>query len=409
MKETTAGAAAMWLLVALSVAILAGCKEQNKFAPPPPQAVSVAPPLQHDVRGYLEQTGNTQPVNEISLVARVEGFLSEIDYQDGAFAKRGDTLFVIEPLPYQAKLQQAQASLEAAKAALVLSQIEYDRQKTLYKQDVTAAATLDKARAARDSDQANVDNNQAGVTQAAVNYGYTRVTAAFDGVVSRHLASVGALVGNGTATELATLTQLDPIYVTFNISEQEVLRIRANLEQRRLTLEQINQVPVEVGLMDEKGFPHKGHLDYVAPGVDPSTGTLLVRGIFDNPTRALLPGLFARIRIPTGAHDSDALLVPHRVVGVDQSGSYVLVVNKDDVVEQRSVQLGQTFDDLIVVSSGLKPDDRVIMTTTGRNPPGAKVAPQATTIAVPADLAAAPPSAAPAATAPPAAAPPAAK
>ncbi len=374
------------LALALTLVLLASCKDQNKFAPPPPPQISVAMPLQRNVRAYMEQTGNTEAFNNVSLVARVEGFLSAINYQDGAPAKRGDTLFVIEQLPYQAKLQQAQATLESARAQLLLSQTDFERQQTLYKQDVSSARNLDTARAKRDSDQASVDSAQAGVTQAAINLGYTNVTAPFDGVVSKHQVSIGGLVGATSATQLATITQLDPIYVTFNISEQDVLRVRDNLQQRRLTLEQINQVPIEVGLMNEQGTPHKGRLNYVAPGLDPNTGTLLVRGIFDNPTRALLPGFFVRIRIPTEQQERDALLVPRRIIGSDQAGSYVLVVNKDDVVEQRTVQTGQTFGELVVVTSGLKPEDRVIVTTTGRAPPGTKIVPQATTIAAPAEL-----------------------
>ncbi len=395
-KHSASAAAGRWgrsvrgrvlaLVAIVAIAGLAACKQENKFQPPPPPRVSVAPPLQHAVRGYMEQTGNTVAFNSVNLVARVEGFLSAIDYQDGSFVKRGDTLFVIEQLPYQAKLQQAQAQLEAAKAALILSTIEFDRQQTLFKQNVTAASTLDKARAARDSDQANVDNAQAGVTQAAVNLGYTHVAAPFDGVVSEHLVSVGALVGASDATQLATITQLDPIYVTFNVSEQDVLQIRANLAQRRLTLAQINQVPAEVGLMDENGFPHKGHLDYVAPTLDPNTGTLLIRAVLDNPTRSLVPGFFVRVRIPASLRQDNALLVPNRVIATDQSGSYVLVVGKDDTVEQRPVHVGQQYGDLVVVTSGLRPDDRVITTSTGGPPVGAKVVPEATTLAVPPEL-----------------------
>jgi RND family efflux transporter MFP subunit len=333
--------------------------------------------------------------------------------------KKDDVLFIIEQPPYKAQLEQAQAGLLSAKAELVKSQAEYDRQSTLRTQDVSSQVQLDKARAQRDTDQASVMSQEAGVTIAQINLGYTTVKAPFDGIVTRHLVSVGELVGGTTKTKLATIVQLDPIYVMFNISEQDLLRIRANLHGRRLTLAELNEVPIEVGLMTEEGYPHKGHLDYVSPDLDPNTGTILVRGIFANPTRALLPGLFVRIRIPTGRVDQNALLVPDRALGQNQEGRYLLVVNKDNVVEQRKVQIGQQFGDLRVIDSGLKPDDRVIVSGLQRAIPGKTVDPQTTTIA-PLPASAAPPlpsmspaptagqASAPSAGAPPAQAPPAA-
>jgi len=369
-------------------ALLGGCKGENKYVPPPPPQVGVAQPLQQAVRAYLENTGNTQAFNTVDLVARVKGFLSEIDYQDGATAKRGTTLFVIEPATYQAQLQQAQAQLIIAKAKLVQSQAEFDRQSKLFSQNVTAQATLDQARAKRDSDQGAVLNADGDVTLAALNLGYTHVAAPFDGIVTRHLVSAGELVGGDSATKLATIVQLDPIYVMFNVSEQDALRVRENLRQRRLTLAEIDKVPIEVGLMDETGYPHKGFLDYVAPGLDPATGTILVRAIFQNSDRGLLPGFFVRIRVPMGQEPVNALLVPDRVLGQSQEGRYVLVLNKDDVVEQRSVKVGQQVGDLRVIESGLEPDDRVIVTGAGRAIPGRKAAPEAATIAAaPADTA----------------------
>ena len=341
-------------LLALSVlllplALLAGCKEENKYVAPPPPQVGVAQPLQQAVRQYLELTGNTEPYNTVDLVARVQGFLSEQNYVDGATVKRGDQLFVIEPAPYQAQLQQAQSALSSARAQLVYTQAEFQRQSTLLRQNVTAEATLDQARAKRDSDQANVTNQEAAVTIAAINLGYTRVSAPFDGVVTRHLVSIGELVGQTNPTKLATIVQLDPMYVTFNVSEQDVLRVRANLQQRRLTLAEINKVPVEVGLMDEQGFPHEGRLNYIAPQLDAATGTILVRGVFENATRGLLPGFFVRVRVPMESEQKNALLVPDRALGANQDGRYLLVVNKDDVIEERKVTTGQAVGSLRVI------------------------------------------------------------
>lgn len=372
--------AAALVLVAAGL-LLSGCKEQNTYAPSPPPKVGVAAPLQRPVTEYLEETGNTAAVNQISLVARVKGFLSEIKYQDGAVARQGESLFVIEPAPYEAQLKQAQAALVIAKAQLVQSQAELDRQQTLFRQNVTAESTLDQARAKRDSDQGNVTNAEAGVTVAAINLGYTHVSAPFDGVVTKHQVSVGELVGATTETTLATLVQLNPIYVTFNVNEQDVLRVRRGLD-RKLTQADFAKIPIEVGLMDEDGYPHKGVIEYIAPELDPASGTILVRGVFENSSRALLPGLFVRIRIPIGRPQHNALLVPNRILGTSQQGRYLLVVNKDDVVEQRTVKTGSLVGgDLRVIESGIAPDDRVIIAGAGRAVPGRKVAPQAATFA----------------------------
>jgi len=374
-------------LVALSLlaVALAGCKPENKFVAPPPSEVSVAKPLQQNVRPFVELTGNTAAIATVDLVARVEGFLESIDYKDGTFVKKSDPLFQIEPTTYDAKVKQADADLASAKAQLLQAQAEFVRQETLLKQNVSAQNTYDQAKAKRDSAQANVENNTANLVIAQTNLGYTKVTAPFDGVVTYHLVSVGELVGSSTPTKLASIIQLDPIYVTFNMSEQQVLDIRAKLRAAGVAPGDIKSVPIEIGLMTEAGYPHKGHLDYASPSVDTATGTILVRGIFDNPERALLPGFFVRVRVPTDVTDKAALLVPDRVLAEDQAGKYILVIGKDDVVEQRRVTSGMLLPGgLRVIDSGLKPDDRVVVSTNGRAIPGRKVTPKETTLQAPA-------------------------
>src|SRR5260370_8684726 len=291
--------------------------------------------------------------------------------------------------------------MDSAKAQLLNAQAEFTRQETLLRQNVTAQNTYDQAQAKRDSARANAENQEGNLTIAQTNLGDTRVRAPFDGVVTKHLVSVGELGGATTATKRATNVQLDPIYVEFNMSEQDVLNIRDNLK-RRLTVEELSKVPLDIGLMDEEGFPHQGFLNYVSPELDPTTGTILVRGLFKNPNRDLLPGFFARIRVPTALSAAAAFVIPDPVIAEDQAGKYVLVVNKDDVVEQRRITVGQLLvGGLRVISTGLTADDRVVLTTNGNAVPGAKVVPKAATIA-------APPATAIPAAAPPAAAPPAA-
>jgi membrane fusion protein, multidrug efflux system len=359
---------------------ITACKRENAYIPPPPPQVGVAKPVQQRVTPALEVTGNTAAFNQVNLEARIEGFLQEIDYTDGAQVKQGQTLFIIEPAPYKAQLDQAQAQLASSRAQLVASQAELTRQATLLKQNVSAQNTYDQALAKRDSDQAAVMNNQASVTIAAINYGYTRVSAPFDGEVTNHLQSVGALVGVGAPTNLASIVQLDPIYVTFNVSEQQVLRIKAMMQQLHLREVDLAKIPIEVGLMTEQGYPRRGAMNYAAPTLDPATGTLFARGLLSNPDHALLPGMFVHIRIPLTAGAAQALLVPDAALGSDQGGRYLLVLGKDNVIEQRKVTAGATVGSLRVIETGLEPDDKVVVTDIQRAIPGEKVTPTTTTI-----------------------------
>jgi membrane fusion protein, multidrug efflux system len=356
------------ILLPLLVAVLAGCKPENKFQPPPPPEISVGSPLKQEIVPYEELTGNTVAFATVDLVARVEGFLTSQNYVDGSIMKKGDTLFVIEQTMYKAKVQEA----------------EFTRQETLLRQNVSAQNTYDKAKAKRDNDRANVENALGNLTIAQTNLGYTTVQAPFDGIVSKHLVSVGELVGNGMATKLATIVQLDPIYVEFNMSEQDVLKIRQNIQNRRLSVEELSKIPLEIGLMNEEGYPHKGSLNYVSPEINAQTGTILVRGLFPNPNRDLIPGFFTRIRVPLGLGAQSVVLIPNRVIAEDQAGRYVLVVDKDNVVQQRRIKQGQLLvGGLRVVTEGLTPEDRVVLTTNGRAVPGGKVVPKQETIPPP--------------------------
>jgi RND family efflux transporter MFP subunit len=314
-------------------------------------------------------------VNSVDLVARVQGFLQEIGYQDGAFVKKGTTLFTIEPETYKLKLDQAKAAADGAQATLKQAEAEYKRQTDLAAKQFASQSTLDQAVATRDSAQANLVQAQVNTRIAAVNFSYTSVVAPFDGFVTAHLASVGELVGVASPTQLATIVQMDPIYVNFNVSEQDVLRIRANAARAGLTANDLRNVPIEVGLQTENGYPHKGKLDYAAPTVNQSTGTLAVRGVLPNPERVLLPGYYVRVRVPL-AQEASSLMVPDTALGTDQSGRYVLVVNSENVVEQRNVEVGPQDGALRVIEGGLKPEDRVVVAGLLRAIPGQKVDPQ---------------------------------
>ena len=272
------------------------------------------------------------------------------------------------------KVQQAKAAEDNAKATLIKAQADYQRQADLVPSGSASKAALDNALGTRDSAQASLDQAAASAKLAENDLAYTQVAAPFDGIVTARKVSVGAFV-SGTGNPLASIVSTDPIYVNFSIGEQETIRIRAMIAERGLTPADLKKVPVEVALQTEGDYPHKGTLNYAAPTVDPSTGTLAGRGIFDNPKHVLMPGLFARVRIPLGP-PKEELLVPDTALGTDQSGRYLLVVNKDDVVEQRRVELGPLDGVLQVIDKGIGPDDRVIVNGMLRAVPGQKVDPQ---------------------------------
>ncbi len=370
-------------LLGVALPVLAGCGEKNAYVPPPPPKVVVAQPLQQDVPLYVELTGNTKAFNEVKLEARVQGFLEQIKYVDGAAVKKGDLLFVIQQSTYQAQLDQAKATLEANKASQANAQVEYSRQSTLGQQQFASQSRVDDAKTKLAETSAAVLGAQANLEVANINLGYTEVTAPFDGIASRHLVSVGALVGYAGPTELASVVQIDPIYVYFEVSETVVQRVKEALSRLGKTMRDVHDVPVEIGLQIEEGYPHKGVIDYIAPQIDASTGTLQVRGIFENKDAALLPGMFARVRVPI-RRPAPALLVPDTAIGTSQLGRYVLVVNKDNVVEQRTVTIGQVDKGLRVIELGLKPDDLVVIDGVQRAIPGNKVDPDKQKMTVPA-------------------------
>jgi RND family efflux transporter MFP subunit len=367
------------IVVSATLLSLAACNE-NRYVPPPAPKVSVAHPSRQEITHYLETSGNLASVNSANLVARVTGFVQEIKFIDGATVKAGQPLFVIEPEPYENALAQAKAAEAGAAATVTQAQADYVRQTELQGKEFASKATLETSTATRDSALAVQRQRQSDTKQAEINLSYTQVKAPFDGIVTARQVSIGELVGMGNPTVLATVVQLDPIYVNFNVSEEDVVRLRAGIRRRGMTETDLRQIPIEVGLVDETGYPHKGTLDYAYPGVTSSTGTLAVRGVLPNGDRALLPGYFVRIRVPL-SKEPDALLVPDQAVGTDQGGRYVLVVGKDSVVEQRKIETAEALGDLRVVTQGLSADDNVIVSGIARAVPGQKVDAEPQTLA----------------------------
>src|ERR1700751_1470885 len=371
------------VMAAFAALALASCGSRNTFVAPPPAKVAVAQPVQESVTLYLYLTGNTTPFRTTNLVARVQGYLESIDYMDGAAVKKGTPLFGIERDIYQASLDLAKAQLAHDQAVLGEAQVDLNRYQTLAKQQSIALQQAQDQEFVVEQDKATVGVDQANVDTANINLGYTKVLAPFDGIVSNHQVDIGNLVGtSGSTTTLATIVQIDPIYVNFTLSEPQYLAIRRNnakagLPTSSADLTYLSTIPVEIGLQDEEGYPHKGHLDYVSPQVDPSTGTITVRAIFENKDSALVPGLFVRVRGPVG-HQDKALVTRNEAIGTSQEGDYVLVVGADNVVQRKIVKTGQTQGQLRIIESGLDPGDWVVPEGFQRPFRGAKVEPQRT-------------------------------
>jgi membrane fusion protein, multidrug efflux system len=377
------------VLAAIAALALTGCGSKNQFVAPPPAKVVVAQPIQKPVTLYVYLTGNTTAYRTANLVARVQGYLESIDYKDGAAVTKGTQLFGIERDTFQAQVDQVKAQLAHDQAVLGETQLDLTRYQTLQKENSIASQQAEDQAFVAEQNKATVGIDQANLETANINLGFTRVLAPFDGIVTNHQVDIGNLVGASGPTTLATIVQTDLIYVYFTLSEPQFLSIRRSnarpgVPGSTVDLTYLSSIPVEIGLQDEEGYPHKGHLDYVSPQVDPSTGTITVRAIFDNKDNALLPGFFVRVRGPIG-HQDKALLTRNDAIGTSQEGSYVLVVGADNVVQRKIVKTGQRQGQLVIIDSGLDPGDWVVTEGVQQAFPGAKVEPQRTQLTVPAD------------------------
>lgn len=364
------------LAVMLILAILmagAACGEKAAFAPPPPPKVTVSQPVKKPVTDFLEFTGNTQAINTVQLKARVEGYLEKVFFKDGDRVKKGQLLFLIQQNTYEAKLQQAEAEILSQKAKLFHAQTEYARFTKLVTQKAAAQTDVDKWLYERDAAQASLKSAEAQRDLARLNLSYTKVTSPFDGRIGRRLKDPGNLVGAGEATHLADIDQIDPLYIYFTINERDLLDITRDTKESVDAVTR-KDVPLYLGLANEEGFPHQGHLDFASISLNATTGTLTLRGVFPNPQGMMLPGLFARLRVPM-THDKSALLVPAVAVGYDQLGPYVLVVDDKNIVQRRGVTLGPQEKGLIVIASGVTEPEWVITNGLLMAIPGKQVTP----------------------------------
>jgi RND family efflux transporter MFP subunit len=358
---------------------LAGCVRAPSAAPEAaPTPVTVSRPVEQEVTDYADFTGRTAAVDSVEVRARVWGYLDKVDFKEGALVKKGDVLFELDPRPYQALLDQAKARVANDQAQLAYHEADYQRYQELIRTGGVSKSDLDRIKAARGVDIANIAADEAAVVSRQLDVGYTKVIAPVSGRVSRYVVTVGNLIHSGDqngGTLLTTIVSVDPMYVYFDMDERAVLRVRQLIREGKARSARETEWPVWLGLAIEEGFPHRGTIDFEDNQVNPNTGTLRVRGVFPNKDEGLSPGLFARVRVPIGqAHR--ALLVADRAIDTDQGQKVLYVVNEKNEVVSRAVRLGALHDGLREITEGLEAGERVIVDGLQQVRPGATVEPK---------------------------------
>ncbi len=357
--------------ISAAVLALAGCgageKEGAQSAGPPP-GVLVASVELKTLRRWSEFVGRTLAVNDVSVRARVEGYLLEVPFKEGADVGKGDLLFVIDPAIYQAKVKAAEGAVAEAKAALTRAKRDFARYQDLAKKNVASKQQLDKARADMLEAEARLKSAEAALMEARVNLEYTRIRAPIDGRVGHIAVSVGNLVGPQSG-ELTRLVELDPIYASFAVSERDFLNFQ---KLRQEGAESVEGIEVRLRLPNGDVYPESGHIDFIDNRVNPRTGAVLVRARFENPGHVLVPGINVTV-VLVGQKPEAVLLVPQAALMEDQAGQFVLVVDRDDTVARRGVALGRVEGAYRVVRDGLNPGERVIVEGVQKVRPGMKV------------------------------------
>ena len=371
------------LTLILGCAATAGCvrpaQSQQAATPPPskPPEVFVNLPTTGEITDYEDFTGRTVASKTIEIRARVTGYLDKIDFKEkeGGDVEQGALLFEIDPRPYEAEVARNRASLLLAESHLKRVQLDFDRAEKLVGSKSISREQYDLASGDRSEARANIEVMKANLDVANLNLRFTKVRAPIGGRVSRTQLDPGNLV-KADETILTTIVSIDPIYAYFELDERTLLRIRRYTEEGRIKGgDSQRAVPVSMGLADEEGYPHHGTVNFVDNRLDPTTGTLQVRGVFQNTDRMLSPGLFVRVRLPIG-QPYKALLVSEESLGTDQGQKFVYVVDKDNVAQYRRVEVGKLQQGRRVVLKGVAEDDHIVVSGLQRVRPGAVVQPK---------------------------------
>jgi len=368
---TLAGLAA---LVAGAVTFRAS-NAQSAPAPAAPRAmpVSVATVTESDVAIWDEFSGRLEAIQRVDIRSRVAGAVQSAHFREGAMVKKGDLLITIDPAPYAAEVDRAEAQVVAAQARVTYTKSEHERAKRLWEESAIAQRELDERVNAQREAEANLRGAQAALQSARLNLGYTQVRAPVAGRVGKLEVTTGNLVASGPgAPVLTTLVSISPIYASFEADEQIVLRALKDVAGAR---SELGRIPVQMGTAATADTPYKGQLQLVDNQVDAKSGTVRVRAVFENKDGTLLPGQFARVRMGH-AKSSAALLISERAIGTDQSKKFVMVVGEDNKAQYREVTLGASVNGFRIVTAGLQAGERIVVNGLQRVRPGSLVAPQ---------------------------------
>jgi membrane fusion protein, multidrug efflux system len=368
------------VLLALAVIALQGCGESRSAAPgaPSPPPVSVAAVIEKRVNDWDEFTGRLEAIDTVDVRPRVSGYIERVAFREGSEVEPGDLLFEIDARPFQTELNRVEAELARARSQFELAESQLRRAEQLLQQNFISQQAYDDRTSASREAAANVKAAEAAVASARLNLDYTKVRSPVAGRVGRAEVTIGNLVtglGGPNATLLTTVVSLDPIYAYFDVDEHVYLKYGDLARTGARPNSRTHRSAIYLGLADEQGFPHHGYVDFVDNQLNPQTGTIRARAVFENKERTFTPGLFARLKlIGSGAYD--AVLIDDRAVGTDQSKRFVLVVGADNKAMYRQVVLGPIVDNLRVIKQGLKPGDVIVVNGLQRVRPGESVTPQ---------------------------------
>lgn len=338
--------------------------------------VTVAAVELRDITSWQEFSGRLEAIDRVEVRPRVAGAIQSVQFREGALVKQGDLLVTIDPAPYQATVAQAQAQVGAAKARLNLTKVEVDRGQKLFDNKTISQSDMDTRASNYAEADANLKAAQATLQTAQLNLDYTQVHAPIAGRVGKIAVTVGNLVAAGSSSPaLTTLVSVNPIYASFNASEQTVTQALAELPVTNGVAPPVEQIPVQIGTANDNGTPINGKLQLIDNEVDAASGTITVRAVFDNPGGRLIPGQFVRVRMGQPKAEGK-LLISERAIGTDQDKKFVFVVGEGNKVEYRPINLGDTSDGMRIVNSGLNAGDRIIINGLQRVRPGAVVDPK---------------------------------